>query len=122
VFFGWLRRAEVSRHCHNRPGFSFKEALMSPAPGAKADPITQRGLKVIHIGFQQSAFHNRGESGRVEVRFVDAAGKYRPTLTQLGDPEVPGRQRRLGGRGPGRSGLFFRHRCRRNCVTMGHDR
>ncbi len=51
------------------------EALMSPAPGAKADPITQRGLKVIHIGFQQSAFHNRGQSGRVEVRFVDAAGK-----------------------------------------------
>ncbi len=51
------------------------ETLMSPAPGAKADPITQRGLKVIHIGFQQSAFHNRGQSGRVEVRFVDAAGK-----------------------------------------------
>lgn len=49
--------------------------LMSPAPGAKADPIRQRGLKVIHIGFQQSAFHNRGQSGRVEVRFVDAAGK-----------------------------------------------
>ncbi len=51
------------------------EALISPAPGAKADPITQRGLKVIHIGFQQSAFYNRGKSGRVEVRFVDAAGK-----------------------------------------------
>ncbi len=51
------------------------EALMSPAPGAKADPIRQRGLKVIHIGFQQSAFHNRGNSGRVEVRFVNAAGE-----------------------------------------------
>ncbi|MHA1153402.1 MAG: hypothetical protein ACTSQ7_12210 [Alphaproteobacteria bacterium] len=51
------------------------ETLMSPAPGAKADPIRQRGLKVIHIGFQQSAFHNRGKSGRVEVRFVNAAGK-----------------------------------------------
>jgi hypothetical protein len=50
-------------------------ALMSPAPGAKADPIRQRGLKVIHIGFQQSAFHNRGNSGRVEVRFVNAAGE-----------------------------------------------
>lgn len=49
--------------------------LMSPAPGAKADPIRQRGLKVIHIGFQQSAFYNRGNRGRVEVRFVDAAGK-----------------------------------------------
>ncbi len=49
--------------------------LMSPAPGAKADPIRQRGLKVIHIGFQQSAFHNRGNRGRVEVRFVNAAGK-----------------------------------------------
>ena len=49
-------------------------ALMSPAPGAKADPIPQRGLKVIHIGFQQSAFHNRGGSGRVEIRLVNAAG------------------------------------------------
>ena len=51
------------------------EALESPAPGAKGDPIRQRGLKVIHIGFQQSAFRNRGGRGRVEVRFLDAAGK-----------------------------------------------
>ncbi len=51
------------------------EDLTSPAPGAKADPIPQRGIKVIHIGFQQSAFHNRGKRGRVEVRFVNAAGK-----------------------------------------------
>ncbi len=50
-------------------------ALMTPAPGAKGDPIRQRGLKVIHIGFQQSAFYNRGERGRVEVHFFDAAGK-----------------------------------------------
>ncbi len=59
-------------------------ALMSPAPGAKADPIRQRGLKVIHIGFQQSAFRNRGNRGRVEVRFLDAAGK----VTQSGTAEI----------------------------------
>lgn len=58
--------------------------LMSPAPGAKGDPIRQRGLKVIHIGFQQSAFYNRGNRGRVEVRFLDAAGK----VTQRGDAAI----------------------------------
>jgi hypothetical protein len=51
------------------------EALMSPAPGAKLDPVPQRGLKVIHIGFMQSAFHNRGAGGKLEVRLVDGAGK-----------------------------------------------
>ncbi len=51
------------------------ETLMSPAPGAKGDPVRQRGLKVIHIGFMQSAFFNRGAGGRVEVRFLDGAGK-----------------------------------------------
>jgi hypothetical protein len=51
------------------------ETLISPAPGAKDDPIRQRGLKVIHIGFMQSAFYNRGDIGRVEVRFLDAAGE-----------------------------------------------
>lgn len=51
------------------------EALMSPAPGAKGDPVRQRGLKVLHIGFMQSAFFNRGESGTVSVRIVDANGK-----------------------------------------------
>ena len=50
------------------------ETLTSPAPGAKQDPIPQRGIKVIHIGFQQSAFFNRGAKGRVAVRILDAAG------------------------------------------------
>ncbi len=49
--------------------------LMSPAPGAGGDPIRQRGIKVLHIGFMQSAFYNRGERGKVEVRFYDSAGK-----------------------------------------------
>ena len=51
------------------------ETLMSPAPGAKQDPIPQRGLKVIHIGFKQSAFFNRDTGGRVELRLVDGSGK-----------------------------------------------
>ncbi len=51
------------------------DKLMSPAPGAKLDPIPQRGIKVIHIGFQQSAFFNRGSRGEVHVRFVDGSGK-----------------------------------------------
>jgi hypothetical protein len=51
------------------------DKLMSPAPGAKLDPIPQRGIKVIHIGFQQSAFLNRGARGEVHVRFVDGSGK-----------------------------------------------
>ncbi len=50
------------------------ESLMSPAPGAKKDPIPQRGIKVIHIGFQQSAFFNRGTRGQVAVRIFDGAG------------------------------------------------
>jgi hypothetical protein len=50
-------------------------ALMTPAPGAKGDPIRQRGIKVIHIGFQQSAFLNSGDSGTVNVRIVGADGK-----------------------------------------------
>ena len=51
------------------------DKLMSPAPGAKKDPIAQRGIKVVHIGFMQSAFHNRGQTGTVKVRVIDAAGK-----------------------------------------------
>ncbi|MEE8286951.1 MAG: hypothetical protein V3R72_09675 [Gammaproteobacteria bacterium] len=51
------------------------DRLMSPAPGAKLDPIPQRGIKVVHIGFQQSAFFNRGSRGEVHVRFVDGSGK-----------------------------------------------
>lgn len=49
--------------------------LMSPAPGAKGDPVRQRGIKVIHIGFQQSAFLNAGSSGTVTVRIKDNTGK-----------------------------------------------
>ena len=48
--------------------------LMSPAPGARQDPIRQRGLKVIHIGFLTSAFRNNGTEGEVRVRIVDANG------------------------------------------------
>jgi len=50
------------------------ESLMSPAPGAKSDPIRQRGIKVLHIGFQQSAFLNTGDTGVVSVRILDGAG------------------------------------------------
>ena len=50
------------------------ESLMSPAPGAKDDPVRQRGIKVFHIGLLESPFINRGESGTVSVRFYDAAG------------------------------------------------
>jgi hypothetical protein len=60
------------------------ETLQSPAPGAKLDPIPQRGLKVIHIGFQQSAFFNRGDRGRVEVRVLDRDGG----VVQQGSGEV----------------------------------
>ncbi|MCP5073163.1 MAG: hypothetical protein GY947_07690 [Rhodobacteraceae bacterium] len=48
--------------------------LMSPAPGAKGDPIPNRGVKVIHIGFQQSAFFNTDSGGKVVVRIKDATG------------------------------------------------
>jgi len=50
------------------------ENLMAGSPGAKTDPIRQRGIKVLHIGFQQSAFLNSGEVGVVKVRIVDADG------------------------------------------------
>ena len=48
--------------------------LMSPAPGAGQDPIRQRGLKVVHIGFLTSAFRNGGTGGEVRVRIFDANG------------------------------------------------
>ncbi len=50
------------------------DSLTSPAPGAAKDPIRQRGIKVIHIGFMQSAFVNAGHKGKVAVRFIDADG------------------------------------------------
>jgi hypothetical protein len=60
------------------------DKLMSPAPGTKQDPIAQRGIKVVHIGFMQSAFHNRGRTGTVEVRIVDSAG----TVVEKGSGKI----------------------------------
>lgn len=57
------------------------ENTMTPAPGAKGDPIRQRGIKVIHVGFQQSAFLNKGDSGKITVRIKDAHGKVISTGT-----------------------------------------
>lgn len=51
------------------------DTLMSPAPGAQGDPIRQRGIKVFHVGFLQSAFKNSGASGTVAVRIIDGNGK-----------------------------------------------
>ncbi len=50
------------------------DSLTSPAPGSAKDPIRQRGIKVIHIGFMQSAFVNAGKRGKVKVHFFDADG------------------------------------------------
>ncbi len=50
------------------------DMAMSPAPGSKEDPVRNKGIKVIHIGFQQSAFFNRGSSGTVTVRIINGAG------------------------------------------------
>ena len=49
--------------------------VMSPAPGSKMDPIRNTGIKVLHIGFLETAFLNKGDKGTVTVRFIDAAGK-----------------------------------------------
>ena len=51
------------------------EKIMSPAPGSKADPIRNRGVKVFHVGFLQSAFISTGSAGVVKVRILDGAGK-----------------------------------------------
>lgn len=51
------------------------DKLMSPAPGAKGDPVRQRGIKVFHVGLVQSAFVNAKKTGTVHVRFVDGGGK-----------------------------------------------
>ncbi len=50
------------------------ETTMSGAPGAANDRVRQRGIKVIHIGFQESAFLNSGSTGVVNVRIKDAEG------------------------------------------------
>ncbi len=49
--------------------------VMSPAPGSKMDPIRNTGIKVLHIGFLETAFLNKGDKGTVTVRFIDAKGK-----------------------------------------------
>jgi hypothetical protein len=49
------------------------EKLMTPAPGAKGDPVRQRGLKVVHVGLKK-AFINRGDRGVVAVRIVGGDG------------------------------------------------
>ncbi len=51
------------------------DALMIPAPGAKQDPIPQRGLKVIHVGLFQAPFHNSRARGWVSVRIYDQHDK-----------------------------------------------
>jgi hypothetical protein len=58
-----------------KPGGLPAESLMTPAPGAKGDPIRQRGIKVFHIGLLQSAFVARGDSGTISVSFVDGNDK-----------------------------------------------
>ncbi len=50
------------------------ENLKSPAPGSAADPIQNKGIKVIHIGFMQSAFLNSGDKGTVNIRIKDKDG------------------------------------------------
>jgi hypothetical protein len=51
------------------------EQLMSPAPGAKIDPVRNQGLKVFHIGLLESAFINDGNKGSIIVRIIDGNGK-----------------------------------------------
>jgi hypothetical protein len=59
------------------------EKLMTPAPGAKGDPIRQRGLKVVHVGLKK-AFINRGDRGVVVVRIRDGDG----TIVHQGSGEI----------------------------------
>ena len=50
------------------------DKLISPAPGAKLDPVPSHGIKVIHVGFFESAFSNGSNSGSVSVRIIDGSG------------------------------------------------
>ena len=58
-----------------KPGGLVAEKLMSPAPGAKGDPIRQRGIKVFHLGFLASPFRNESGTGTVRVRIYDGKNK-----------------------------------------------
>lgn len=49
--------------------------LMATVPGAKKDPIRQRGLKVIHVGLFQAPFRNWSDQGQVCVRVYDKREK-----------------------------------------------
>lgn len=49
------------------------DVLVSLLPGAAQDPIRQRGIKVIHIGFRESAFVNAASPGTVTVRIRNGA-------------------------------------------------
>ncbi|MBI3451530.1 MAG: hypothetical protein HY057_01595, partial [Rhodospirillales bacterium] len=49
--------------------------LVSPTPGAAQDPVRQRGIKVLHVGFLESAFTNKTGKGTVQVRFIDGANR-----------------------------------------------
>jgi hypothetical protein len=51
------------------------DKAVSPTPGSKMDPIRQRGIKVFHVGFLQSAFVNKSGSGVVHVRIIDGKDK-----------------------------------------------
>jgi hypothetical protein len=62
-----------------RPGGLPAETLMSPDADAPKDPVRQRGIKVLHIGLLKGAFINRGQTGTVNVRFIDSVGKVTHT-------------------------------------------
>ena len=49
------------------------DKLVSPAPGARLDPVPLRGIKIVHVG-RTSAFISRGDVGLVEVRIKDSGG------------------------------------------------
>jgi hypothetical protein len=79
-------------------------SLMSPAPGAKGDPVRQRGIKVFHVGLLQSAFINKGIEGTIYVRIINGKGKVaekgRATVKYMDKPvpqihpnNFPNRQR-----------------------------
>ena len=58
-----------------KPGGLVAEKLMTPAPGAKGDPIRQRGIKVFHLGFLASPFRNGSGTGTIRVRIYDGKNK-----------------------------------------------
>ena len=49
-------------------------SLKTTVPGARRDPVPQRGIKIIHVGMTM-AFVSRGERGKVEVRIYDGKEK-----------------------------------------------